>query len=70
MYSRTVKAQLVICALTLAILSVVVGKCCQHDFSAIKGCRLLLHPEALLLADSGYQGMHGLHQNLVLPIKK
>ncbi|WP_249028104.1 transposase family protein [Methylovulum psychrotolerans] len=67
---HTVKAQLIICALTLTILSVVVGKGRQHDFSVFKGCRLLLHPEALLLADSGYQGMHGLHQNSVLPIKK
>ncbi|WP_346222577.1 transposase family protein [Methylovulum psychrotolerans] len=59
-----------ICALTLSILSVVVGKGSQHDFSVFKGCRLLLHPDALLLADSGYQRMHGLHQNSVLPIKK
>src|SRR5664279_2135616 len=55
---HTVKAQLVICALTLVILSVVVGKGQQHDFSVFKDSRLLLHPDALLLADSGYQGIH------------
>ncbi|WP_019864421.1 IS5/IS1182 family transposase [Methylovulum miyakonense] len=61
---------MVICALTLAILSVVVGKGRQHDFAVFKGCRLLLHPKANLLADSGYQGMHGHHRNSTLPIKK
>jgi hypothetical protein len=40
---HTVKAQLVICVLTRAILSVVVGKGRQHDFAVFKGCRLLLH---------------------------
>ncbi|MDP2901843.1 MAG: transposase family protein [Methylovulum sp.] len=59
-----------ICALTLTILSVVLGKGRQHDFSVFKDSRLLLHPDALLLADSGYQGMHNYHQNSTLPIKK
>src|SRR5664280_2960150 len=67
---HTIKAQLVICVLTLAILSVVVGKGQQHDFSVFKDSRLLLHPDVLLLADSGYQGMHKHHQNTTLPIKK
>jgi len=60
----------VICTLTLAILSVVVGKGQQHDFSVFKDKRLLLHPDARLLADSGYQGMHKYHQNSTLPVKK
>ncbi|MDP1595029.1 MAG: transposase family protein [Gallionella sp.] len=67
---HTIKAQLVICALTLTILSVVLGKGQQHDFSVFKDSRLLLHPDARLLADSGYQGMHQHHQNSTLPIKK
>jgi len=67
---HTVKAQLVICLLTLTILSVVVGKGQRHDFLVFKDSRLLLHPEALLLADSGYQGMHKHHQNSTLPVKK
>jgi len=29
----------------------------------------LLHPDALLLADSGYQGIHKHHQNSTLPVK-
>jgi hypothetical protein len=60
----------VICVLTLAILSVVLGKGQQHDFSVFKNKRLLLHPDALLLADSGYQGIHKYHQNSTLPVKK
>jgi len=60
----------VICLLTLTILSVVVGKGQRHDFLVFKDSRLLLHPEALLLADSGYQGMHKHHQDSTLPVKK
>ena len=59
-----------ICLLTLAILSVVVGKGQQHDFSVFKDSCLLLHPDALLLADLGYQGLHKHHQNSILPVKK
>ena len=67
---HTIKAQLTICVLTPAILCVVMGKGQQHDFSVFKDCRLLLHPDALLLADSGYQKMHKHHQNSTLPVKK
>jgi len=41
-----------------------------HDFSVFKDSRLLLHPNTLLLADSGYQGIHKHHQNSTLPVKK
>ena len=66
---HTIKSQIVICLLTLTILSVGVGKGRQHDFSVFKSSRLLLHPDALLLADLGYQGMHKHHPNSTLPIK-
>jgi hypothetical protein len=46
------------------------GKGQQHDFSVFKDGRLLLHPNALLLADSGYQGIKKYHQNSTLPVKK
>jgi hypothetical protein len=49
---------------------VVAGKGRQHDFSVFKDSRLLLHPDSLLLADSGYQGIHKHHQNWTLPVKK
>jgi len=60
----------VICVLTRAILSVAMGKGQQHDFSVFKDSRLLLYPDVRLLADSGYQGMHKLHKNSILPVKK
>jgi len=66
---HTIKSQIVICLLTLTILSVGVGKGRQHDFSVFKSSRLLLHPDAVLLADLGYQGMHKHHPNSTLPIK-
>jgi hypothetical protein len=56
--------------LTLSILSVVLGKGQQHDFSLFKDSGLLLHPDAQVLADSGYQGIHRYHRHTTLPIKK
>jgi len=56
--------------LTKTILSVAIGKGHQHDFSVFKDSRLLLNPDAHLLGDSGYQGMHKYHQNTLLPVKK
>ncbi len=67
---HTIKAQLVICALTLQILSVVIGKGRQHDFALFKFSRLLLNPNSQLLADSGYQGISKYHQKSTIPFKK
>ena len=67
---HTIKAQLIICALTLTIMSVICGKGRQHDFSVLKINRLFIHPKSLLLADSGYQGLQKLHKNTTLPHKK
>jgi hypothetical protein len=67
---HTIKAQLVICALTMQILSVVMGKGRQHDFSLFKASKLLLDPNSKLLADSGYQGIEKYHKNSVIPFKK
>ena len=67
---HTIKAQLVICALTLTITSVICGKGRQHDFSVFKINRLFIHPKSLLLADSGYQGLQKLHKNTTLPHKR
>jgi hypothetical protein len=54
----------------LTIFSVTVAKGRQHDFAVFKDSRLLLHPDAMLLADSGYQGIDKYHQNSTLPVKK
>ena len=69
-HCHTLKAQLVICALTLQILSVVMGKGRQHDFALFKASRLLLDPNTQLLADSAYQGIVGYHLNSIIPFKK
>jgi len=50
--------------------AVVEGKGRQYDFSVFKGSRLLLHPDALLLADSRCRGIHKHHQSSTLPVKK
>ncbi len=42
----------------------------QHDFSLFKESRPLIHPDSLLLADSGYQGIEKHHKNSEIPIKK
>lgn len=67
---HTIKAQLIICALTLRILSVVMGKGRQHDFALFKASRLLLDPNSQLLADSGYQGIVKYHEKSTIPFKK
>ncbi len=42
----------------------------QHDFSLFKESRPLIHPNSLLLADSGYQGIAKHHKNSEILIKK
>ncbi|MCX7074025.1 MAG: transposase [Methylococcales bacterium] len=69
-HDHTIKAQLVICALTLRILRVTTGKDCQHDFTLFKASRLLLDPNTQLLADSRYQGIIGYHPNFIIAFKK
>ena len=68
-HRHTIKAQLIICALTLQILSVVIGKGRQHDFTLFKASRLLLNPDTQLLADSGYQGIVHYHATSTIPFK-
>ena len=67
---HTIKAQLVICALTLTIVFVTVAKGKKHDFSLFKESRLFLPKETILLADSGYQGIANYHSTSVIPVKK
>ena len=69
-HRHTIKAQLIICALTLQILGVVTGKGRQHDFAVFKASRVLLNPNVLLLADSGYQGIAKYHKESTIPFKK
>ena len=57
-------------ATTGFIYSVACGKGKQHDFALFKSSPILIHPESKILADSGYQGIHKYHKNVMIPLKK
>jgi hypothetical protein len=42
----------------------------RHDFRLFKESGVHIHPEIRSLTDTGYQGIHNLHQNSALPKKK
>lgn len=42
----------------------------RHDFRLFKESGVHIHPEIKSLTDTGYQGIHKLHQNSALPKKK
>ena len=58
---HTIKAQIIFSPLQKAILSVFCGKGQVHDFQLFKQSGVLLHPDTLVLADSGYQGLEKYH---------
>jgi hypothetical protein len=64
------KIQLIVCLLTLQILSVVCGKGRTHDFTLFKQCGLHLAAALEKYADAGYQGLDKLIANAFTPIKK
>lgn len=67
---HTAKIQLIVCLLTLQILSVVCGKGRTHDFTLFKQCGLHLAEALEKYADAGYQGLDKLIANAFTPIKK
>jgi len=67
---HTAKIQLIVCLLTLQILSVVCGKGRTHDFTLFKQCGLHLAAALEKYADAGYQGLDKLIANAFTPIKK
>ena len=52
------------------ILSVASGKGSEHDFSIFKRAFGWAHPDVLMLGDSGFQGICGIHRNSWIPYKK
>ncbi len=42
----------------------------RHDFRLFKESGVQIHPETRSLTDTGYQGIHELHSNSVLPKKR
>lgn len=67
---HTIKVQLVVCFMTLQILSVVCRKGHVHDFRILKDSKLKIHKDIKKLADSGYQGLNSIYPNSHTPIKK
>ena len=67
---HTIKVQLIICAISLKILSVRCEKGSVHDFKIFKNSKLSIAAQVLMLADSGYQGIEKIHVNSKIPHKK
>ncbi len=67
---HTIKVQLVICLMTLVILSVRCEKGTARDFQILKNSRMASRPEILKLGDAGYQGIQKIYSNSQTPIKK
>lgn len=44
------------------------GRC--HDYRMFKESGVAIHPTICLLGDSGYQGIHKIHHNSLLPKKR
>lgn len=66
---HTVKAQRVVAAFSLQILTVVCGLGRTHDFALFKQARLPLAAPVEVYADSGYQGIHQFHAASAIPVK-
>ena len=60
---HTIKVQLIVCSITLRILSVYCEKGSVHDFKIFKDSKLLIASKIKILADSGYQGIENIHHN-------
>ena len=62
---HTLKVQLIICWVSLQILSVICRKGKVHDFRILKESRLAINRETEKLADGGYQGIDKVYPNSV-----
>ena len=67
---HTIKVQLIICAISLKIISVRCKKGSVHDFKIFKNSKLSIAKQVLILADSGYQGIEKIYANSKTPHKK
>jgi IS5 family transposase len=64
------KIQVLINGMTRKIMSVHSGKGSEHDFAVYKRTVAFdIHANALLYADSGYQGIEAFHEKSMIPIK-
>jgi hypothetical protein len=68
---HTIKTQLIINIVTLAIICVAQSEGSVHDFALFKDeIEQRIHEDIVILADSGYQGIRDLHANSEIPFKK
>ena len=66
---HTLKAQVVVHAVTRAILCVAIGKGATHDLTLFQDSGIAIHPETELLADAAYQGFRREHACSRTPAK-
>ncbi len=63
------KTQLLVHAVSLEIFCTATGRGATHDFSLFKQSRTHIHPETVVKADAGYQGIRKLHSLAQTPKK-
>ncbi|WWP42777.1 IS5 family transposase [Acinetobacter sp. KS-LM10] len=67
--THTFKVQAIIHAKTREILSLCMCKGAVHDFELFKRNLNLIPKHSFVLADKGYQGIHNIYANSLLPLK-
>jgi len=67
---HTIKVQLIICLITLQILSVRCRKGHEHDFRIFKESKLQIHPEIIKQVDKAYVGIDKIVTNCEIPYKE
>jgi len=67
---HTIKVQLIICLITLQILSVRCRKGHEHDFRIFKESKLQIHPDIIKQVDKAYIGINKIVANCKIPYKE
>jgi len=67
---HTIKSQVVIETQSLKVMCTAHGTGKEHDFQFLKRSQVKPFSEVEVLADKGYQGLKGVHQNNYTPVKK
>lgn len=67
---HTLKMQILINQMTREIIATAFGKGRRHDFNVFKESKTLIRQVIHLMADKGYQGINGYHENSSIPHKK
>ena len=67
---HTIKAQLIVCSVTLQILSVLCCKGAKHDIRLLKESNLRIRDDITKYLDLGYIGIHETYANTITPHKK